>query len=153
MNSLLLKKTPSDLYRVEKPTGTFLHGLADFLTGDALQGIDFNNYAPESSFFLRWLADSNPENDWTGGNTMGLIKRDNRIFIDSQFRDDREDWTEAFSTSKEMMIKILLQWYDHMMTFPLASEILIVQEGDRIVFIPKESHNANQLLGAISLKG
>lgn len=150
---ITLKKDSFDLYRVEKFQNIPLDALADFLIRDGSFAIDFSN-APyfENDAFIAWLRDKDPQNDWIGGNTMEMVKKGNKIFLDSQFREDRDDYSNSFNTTIDNMLHILLQWYNLLAMDPHPDEILLFQEGDIISIMPKFSHNSNMAFAAYPLK-
>ena len=112
MSEIILKKNRFDLYSVAKFESIGLDALADFLVGDGSEWIDYNDADYAHDPYIVWLRDKDPENNWTGGNSKEMVKRGKRIFLGSQFRDNRDDYSDGFSTTAENMILILKHWYD-----------------------------------------
>lgn len=137
MIQLVLRKKPSNRYRVAKFKKFPLDTLADFLIRDGSCKHDFNDLSFRNDPYITWLKNSDPENDWIGGNTMELVKRDGKIYVGSQFREDRDDYSQGFSTTPGMMVQIMYQWYDILAMDPRPDEVIIAQEGDRIEIYPK----------------
>lgn len=153
MLQLVLRKNHFDLYSVAKFTGTPLDALADFLVSDGSEWIDYNDAHYEHDPYIVWLRDKNQRDYWAGGNSMEMIKHGNRIFLDSQFRDNRDDYSTAFSTTTENMISILKHWYDILVMDPLPMEVHLVQDSDSVVLMPKFNENQDVvIMSALAIK-
>ncbi len=81
-----------------------------------------------------------------------MVKRGKRIFLGSQFRDNRDDYSDGFSTTAENMILILKQWYDILAMDPLPDEVHLIQDGDTVMLLPKFNGNHDVVMAAIAFK-
>ena len=152
MAFIALKKTRLDHYKIVAFKGIPLDTLADFLKGDAAEWNGSDNSDFEQDLYVMWLRDRDPKNNWTGGNTMEMVKQDNRVYLDSQFRESRADYSRGFSTTPEYMIRILRQWYGILAMDPLPDEVHLIQEGDDVIIVPKFNLCEDAFTGAVAIK-
>ena len=80
MVQLTLIKDKFGLYDVQEFKGIPLDTLAEFLTEDGSEWIDNDDAHYEQDPFINWLNDKNPKNTWTGGNSMEMLKRGEKVY-------------------------------------------------------------------------
>lgn len=151
MTQIILKKNVFDLYSVVEFKNNPLDILADFLVRDGSEFIDYNDANYLTDPYIAWLGDKNPKNAWIGGNTMEMIKRNNKVFVRSQFRNNKDDYY-GFMIAPEDMITIIKKWYDILAMDPLPEEVHLVQYRNTALVLPKFTETEDSFVGAVALK-
>lgn len=82
---------------------------------------------------------------------MEMVKRGSRILVGSQFRSDRQDYSDSFSAKPDQLKRVLQQWYALLEMNPLPDEIQLVEHYGDIILVPKFSFQ-EALSAALPLK-